>query len=65
MFSDKGYGFISRSDGAGDTFVHISAVVKSGLRALRQGDVVQYNIVAGRAGRTEAADIRFIERAAA
>ena len=32
--TDKGYGFISPDDGATDSFVHISAVERAGMRTL-------------------------------
>jgi len=36
--SMKGFGFITRDDGQADAFVHISAVERSGLRDLNEGD---------------------------
>ena len=38
----KGFGFIPRDDGGSDVFVHISAVEQAGLRALNEGDQVQF-----------------------
>jgi cold shock protein len=63
MFSERGFGFITRDDGGSDVFVHISAVTESGIRALQEGDRVEFNIVAGRSGKTEAADLRLLEAA--
>lgn len=40
----KGFGFISPSDGRGDVFVHISAVERSGLSGLNEGDEVSFEI---------------------
>ena len=40
----KGFGFIQPSDGGGDVFVHISAVKRAGLRDLRKGQAVRYEI---------------------
>ncbi len=50
----KGYGFIRPDDGGNDAFVHISAVQKAGLRSLREGQKVEYDLVAGRNGRPAA-----------
>ncbi len=45
----KGYGFIQPDGGGGkDVFVHISAVEKAGLRDLREGDKVTFDIVSNR-----------------
>lgn len=40
----KGFGFISPSDGSPDVFVHISAVERSGLRELNDGDQVTFEV---------------------
>lgn len=41
--TQKGYGFIQPDNGGADVFVHISAVEKSGLRALNEGQKVSYD----------------------
>ena len=41
----KGFGFIQREDGGPDAFVHISAVQRSGLNGLDEGQKVSYEIV--------------------
>ncbi len=38
----KGFGFIAPDGGSQDDFVHISAVQRSGLDGLSEGDKVQY-----------------------
>lgn len=38
----KGYGFIQPDDGGKDVFVHISAVERAGLRALNEGQKVEF-----------------------
>ncbi len=40
----KGYGFIQPDDGAKDVFVHISAVERSGLTSLREGQKVSFEV---------------------
>jgi cold shock protein len=46
--SEKGFGFIAPDDGSKDAFVHISAVERSGLNQLREGDKVSFELVADR-----------------
>ena len=40
----KGYGFIQPDNGGADIFVHISAVEKSGLRGLNEGQKISYEV---------------------
>jgi len=42
--SKKGFGFIEPEDGGKDVFVHISAVERAGLRELRDGQKISYEI---------------------
>ena len=44
----KGYGFITPEAGGPDVFVHISAVERAGLRELRDGQAVSYELIADR-----------------
>jgi CspA family cold shock protein len=44
----KGFGFIAPDDGGNDAFVHISAVERSGLGDLREGQKVSFELVADR-----------------
>ena len=55
--SVKGYGFIRPDDGSRDVFVHISAVEKSGLVTLNEGQRVSFEPVPGRDGKTAAENI--------
>ena len=57
--TDKGYGFIARDSGAEDVFVHISALERSGLTGLSEGDRVIVDIAQGRKG-LEAAKVRLV-----
>ena len=41
---DKGFGFIKPADGDKDLFVHASALKKSGLELLEEGDAVSFEI---------------------
>jgi CspA family cold shock protein len=40
----KGFGFITRDDGEPDAFVHISAVERSGMRELNEGDKLEFEL---------------------
>jgi len=52
----KGFGFISPDDGGNDAFVHISAVERSGLGDLREGQKVGYELVSDRKSGKMSAD---------
>lgn len=55
----KGFGFIQPDDGSTDVFVHISAVQRSGLTGLAEGQKVQYDVVQDkRSGKSAAENIR-------
>ena len=55
----KGYGFIQPDDGGNDVFVHISAVERAGLRDLREGQKVSYELTTER-DKTSAANLQVI-----
>jgi CspA family cold shock protein len=55
--TEKGFGFIARDSGAEDVFVHISALERSGLTGLSEGNRVIVDIAQGRKGQ-EAARVR-------
>lgn len=55
--TQKGFGFIQPDTGEGDVFVHISAVEKSGMRALNEGQRVSYDITSER-GKQAATNIK-------
>ena len=52
----KGYGFIQPDDGSKDSFVHISAVERAGMRSLVEGQKVRFDIVQDRRSGKSAAD---------
>ena len=54
--TQKGYGFIQPEDGSKDVFVHISAVERSGLGHLVEGQRVSYELQNER-GRTAAVNL--------
>ena len=55
--SMKGFGFITRDDGQPDAFVHISAVERSGLRELNEGDRLEFDIEVDRRGKYSAVNL--------
>jgi CspA family cold shock protein len=56
---DKGFGFIARDSGGKDAFVHISALERSGLTALNEGERVTFTVAEGRKG-PEASWVRLV-----
>lgn len=57
--AEKGYGFISRDDGA-DVFVHFSQIQSSGYKTLEEGQKVEFEVGPGRKG-DEARDVRAVD----
>lgn len=53
----KGFGFIAPDGGGSDVFVHITAVQAAGLRDLKEGQRVGYEITMQR-GKPAAANLR-------
>ena len=56
----KGYGFIQPEDGAQDVFVHISALQKSGISDLQDGQKVTYELETGKNGKTSAVNLTLL-----
>ena len=57
--TQKGYGFIQPDAGGPDVFVHITAVQRAGLRELREGDKISYELVTDRrTGKTSAGNLQ-------
>jgi cold shock protein len=42
--NEKGFGFIQPDDGSRDVFVHVSAVTRSGLTTLSEGQRVSFDV---------------------
>ncbi len=54
----KGYGFIQPDNGQKDIFVHISAVERAGMRTLKEGQKVSFEIVTDkRTGKSSAGNL--------
>ena len=55
----KGYGFIQPDNGGKDVFVHISAVERAGLRGLKDGQTIGYELESDRrTGRQSAVNLQ-------
>jgi CspA family cold shock protein len=53
----KGYGFIAPEGGRKDVFVHITALERAGIRGLKDGQAVTFDIESGRDGRESATNL--------
>jgi cold shock protein len=57
----KGFGFIQPEDGGKDIFVHISAVEKAGLKALKDGSKLTFELITDkRTGRQSAGELTIL-----
>jgi CspA family cold shock protein len=55
----KGYGFIQPDDGGRDVFVHISAVERAGMYDLKEGQKLNFDVVADkRSGKSSAGNLK-------
>ena len=54
----KGFGFIQPTDGSKDVFVHVSAVERSSLGRLNEGDKVSYDLERGQQGKISAVNLQ-------
>jgi CspA family cold shock protein len=55
--TEKGFGFISPSDGEKDVFVHFSNISGDGYKTLNEGQQVEFDIANGQKG-PEARNVR-------
>ncbi len=56
--SQKGYGFIQPDDGSKDVFVHVSAVERSGLGHLNEGQKINFDVERGQQGKLAAVNLQ-------
>jgi len=60
--TQKGYGFIKPDDSETDVFVHISAVERSGLTQVDEGQRLQFELVKDRrSGKMAAGELQVID----
>jgi len=58
--STKGFGFITPDQGGQDAFVHVSALERSGISGLGDGQKVTYDLERGRDGRESAINLQLV-----
>jgi cold shock protein len=56
--AQKGYGFIQPEDGSKDVFVHISAVERSGIGNLHEGQRLTFELERGNQDKTSAVNLQ-------
>lgn len=56
--AQKGFGFIQPDDNSKDVFVHISAVERSTLGSLNEGQKVSFDLERGQQGKTSAVNLQ-------
>jgi len=58
--TQKGFGFIQPDDGSKDVFVHISAVERSSLGTLSEGQKLSFDLERGQQGKTSAINLQAV-----
>jgi CspA family cold shock protein len=58
--STKGFGFIAPDGGGKDVFVHVSAVERSGMSGLADGQKVSFDLEKDRQGRDSASNLKAV-----
>ncbi|MFC3167693.1 MULTISPECIES: cold-shock protein [Paracoccus] len=53
----KGFGFIQPEHGSKDVFLHISALERAGIRDIRDGQAITFDVEKGRDGRESATNV--------
>lgn len=62
FFNDsKAYGFIQQDGGGSDAFVHVSAVERAGMRSLREGQRLSFDLEQDNRGNTSAVNLQSTE----
>jgi CspA family cold shock protein len=58
--TSKGFGFIAPDGGGKDVFVHVTALQRSGITDLAEGQKVSFEVAPGRDGRISADRLKLI-----
>ena len=56
--TQRGYGFIQPDDGSKDVFVHVSAVERSGIGNLQEGQKLSYELEKSEQGKISAVSLQ-------
>lgn len=56
--AQRGYGFIQPDDGSKDVFVHVSAVERSDIGNLQEGQKLSYELEKGEQGKISAVSLQ-------
>ena len=56
--AQRGYGFIQPDDGSKDVFVHVSAVERSGVGTLQEGQKLSYELERSQQGKISAVSLQ-------
>jgi cold shock protein len=56
----KGFGFIQPTDGNKDVYVHVSALERSGIAGLAEGQKLQFDLEEDGKGRSSASNLQLI-----
>ena len=59
--TSKGYGFIAPDGGGTDVFVHVTALQRSGIPDLAEGQKVSFEVAPGRDGRISADRLKVVQ----
>lgn len=59
--TQKGFGFIAPDDDDKDVFVHVSALEKSGISFLNEGQKVEFELGRDRKGRVAVENLRLVD----
>lgn len=57
----KGFGFVAPEDEGQDVFIHVSALERAGISGLAEGQKIEYELGAGRDGRSSADKVRLVD----
>lgn len=58
--TQKGFGFIAPEDGGKDVFIHISALERSGIQSVEEGQQVEYELGEDRRGRVAVEQLKLL-----